>query len=552
MEALHSPSYATLATSVGVASWIFFHKCTVRGDRAAVFYAFCVSYLYLLLRRLPTAQETPLRTTAILASVYFLALSATTIAYRISPWHPLASYPGPFLARFSSLWLTYVSSTGRRHFIIDDLHNKYGPFVRIGPDAVSMKSLGGVPLYNHLEKGESYRFPNHDDIVSIFLKQDSKEGHRERRRIWGGLFTPSSILQLTPALERRTWQLMRCIEQRQSAGEGYVDLAEAFYHWSYDLGGDMVFGEFSELGLMKNGDTKKLVATGKFSTAMMDTFGQSPWLLDILWRIPATKDAHQLVMMTAEMSRKRMQSKEQPTTGDLLSYLIDGGVPVSDIERDGMIAILAASENTTITLSVACYFLAAEPQYLKQLQIQLDQTFPDPLGPLPPSALAALPLIDGVLNEALRLGSLFFLPRLTPAGGVEVDGRHIAGETTVALAAYSLQTSADYFYPEPMNFRPERWLPEGLGPDTITNRTALAAFSYGQHACLGKTLAYQQMRYVLARLILAFDMAFKPGFDVHAFREGILGMGTPHFEVPLHMTFTRRSGVHLENVHEAS
>ena len=44
------------------------------------------------------------------------------------------------------------------------------------------------------------------------------------------------MAELTPALERRTWHLMRCIERRQSAGDGYVDLGEAFYHFAYDLG----------------------------------------------------------------------------------------------------------------------------------------------------------------------------------------------------------------------------------------------------------------------------------------------------------------------------
>lgn len=65
---------------------------------------------------------------------------------------------------------------------------------------------------------------------------------------------------------------------------------------------------------------------------------------------------------------------------------------------------------------------------------------------------------------------------------------------------------------------------------------------------MGKPLAYNQMRYVMARLVLAYDMYFKPGFDVQAFRDGILGRGTPHFEVPLQMGFRRRPGVHFDDL----
>ncbi|KAI0759687.1 cytochrome P450 [Trametes elegans] len=538
------------ATVAGVTSWVFLHRRTVRGDHALSFYLLSSALIYLSCRLYPDSWESPLRTTAAILSVYFSVLSAATVAHRISPWHPLAAYPGPFLARLGSLWLVYVSSTGKRHMVMDRLHQQYGTFVRIGPDAVSINSPSAIPLYNTLEKAESYRLPAHDAVASIFLKQDSRDGHRERKRVWGALFTPSSVSYLTPALERRTWQLMQCIERRQSAGDGFVDLAEAFYHWSYDLGGDMVFGACNEIELMRTGDVKGLVATGKFSTAMMDTFGQAPWLLDILWRIPATKDMHQLVRMTAKMAHNRVRAQDGSASRDLVSHLLEGRVPMSDLERDSMIAILAASENTTITLSLACYFLTAEPQYCKQLRHALDHAFPDPLGPLPASVLAAIPLLDGVLNEALRLGSLFFLPRITPPDGVHVDGRFIPGETVVALAAYTQQTSPDNFFPQPMHFRPERWQPEGLGPQTRTNRAALAAFSYGQHACMGKALAYQQMRYVLARLVLAHDMAFPPGFDVRRFREGIMGMGTPHLEEPLTVKLTPRPGVSLDDIGE--
>lgn len=103
-----------------------------------------------------------------------------------------------------------------------------------------------------------------------------------------------------------------------------------------------------------------------------------------------------------------------------------------------------------MTLAIAFYYLTAEPKYYKQLQAQLDQLFSDALGPLSASALATLPFLDGVLNEALRLGSAFFLPRITPPEGTEVDGKYIPGNTVVALAAYTQHISPENFFPDPM------------------------------------------------------------------------------------------------------
>lgn len=43
-----------------------------------------------------------------------------------------------------------------------------------------------------MEKSESYRFPNHDDVIALFFKnsaENSKELHRERKRTWGPMFT---------------------------------------------------------------------------------------------------------------------------------------------------------------------------------------------------------------------------------------------------------------------------------------------------------------------------------------------------------------------------
>lgn len=65
-------------------------------------------------------------------SAYLLALAASTVLYRISPSHPLATYPGPWLAKTSGLWLTCVALGGYRYQVVDELHARYGPIVRLG------------------------------------------------------------------------------------------------------------------------------------------------------------------------------------------------------------------------------------------------------------------------------------------------------------------------------------------------------------------------------------------------------------------------------------
>lgn len=49
---------------------------------------------------------------------------------------PLSGIPGPFIARFTRLWLAYHGWKGDFHSILTEVHDKYGTTVRIGPDEV--------------------------------------------------------------------------------------------------------------------------------------------------------------------------------------------------------------------------------------------------------------------------------------------------------------------------------------------------------------------------------------------------------------------------------
>ena len=65
-------------------------------------------------------------------AAYWSGLLLFTLAYRLSPFHPLAKYPGPFLAKTSKWWAAYLSGIGDQHRFIKRLHDRYGDVVRIG------------------------------------------------------------------------------------------------------------------------------------------------------------------------------------------------------------------------------------------------------------------------------------------------------------------------------------------------------------------------------------------------------------------------------------
>ncbi|KAF8529305.1 cytochrome P450 [Hysterangium stoloniferum] len=553
---IHSSDRRILASAslAGFITWVILNRHSVRGDYASIFYIAAFGLIYGFACYFENIVHDPLIFSLTIAATYAFSALSFTVLYRLSPIHPLAKYPGPFWWRLTSLRLSYISYHGRRHHILDRLHKMYGPFVRIGPNVLSVDSPSGHLIYgagHSMEKSDAYAVPGHLNAVALFFKPKSKEIHSNRKRMWATAFSGSSVTQFFSPLDRRTWQLINCIERRKGT-DGNVDLSECVSHWAYDFMGEMVFGGCNSIEFMRDGDPEGMLDGLKTAATVLDSFGQAPWLMDIIWHLPVGKSMHKIRHRAAAMMRARVKAEKDVDMRDLSSHLLGGDpqtgepLPQADLDLDAVVAVQGGSDNTAIILALAFYYLLSHSLDYERLRAELDHAFPDPTGHLDMAKLTGLTFLNAVLNETLRLGSPFFLPRVVPPSGATISGQFVPSGTIIALAAYSQQTSADNFYPDPLEFRPGRWCPEGLGQGTITEKSALASFSFGPHACVARNFAYQQLRFVVARLVLTVDMKLPPSFDVQAFRDGILNMRTTILDKPLMVQAALRSKIKLD------
>lgn len=53
-------------------------------------------------------------------------------------FHPLRRYPGPLLAKFTDYWRFQNVRTRKSHLSRVELHKRYGPVVRVGPNTLSI------------------------------------------------------------------------------------------------------------------------------------------------------------------------------------------------------------------------------------------------------------------------------------------------------------------------------------------------------------------------------------------------------------------------------
>ncbi|KAK7742359.1 hypothetical protein SLS53_004504 [Cytospora paraplurivora] len=114
-----------------------------------------------------------------------------------------------------------------------------------------------------------------------------------------------------------------------------------------------------------------------------------------------------------------------------------------------------------------------------------------------------------------------------------VDGHVISPGTQVGVSQYTLPRNGHYF-PEPFEFKPERWLapdPEedaNALPETDAQRDARTAMRrafapclIGDRGCAGKSMAYLGLRLATAKTLWYLDFETAPG------EAGKLGGGSP-------------------------
>jgi cytochrome P450 len=127
-----------------------------------------------------------------------------------------------------------------------------------------------------------------------------------------------------------------------------------------------------------------------------------------------------------------------------------------------------------------------------------------------------IPLLDGYINEALRLHPAVpsGVQRETPPEGITIGDRYIPGNAIIWTPIHTMQRD-DRYFKEATTFMPERWLEEKQA-EWILDKRAFMPFSTGAYKCIGNNLAMMEMRAVTANIVRKFDVVAAPGEDFDA------------------------------------
>lgn len=201
------------------------------------------------------------------AFVAYLAFLVPRVIYSLN-FHPLASYPGPWLAR-SGLplsWNLIPGLRGRSLFALDDAHKKYGTWIRIGYNELSTLDGKAVPvLYSastKWKKTEYYQaFRPPPGPQNVFSTLHSHE-HSYYRKLASNSFAMSSLLTMQPRVHRQGLALCDLLERKYAKTGEPADMAWYLLCLAADVVGSLGFGHPDGFSLLKNEVQESEILTG--------------------------------------------------------------------------------------------------------------------------------------------------------------------------------------------------------------------------------------------------------------------------------------------------
>jgi cytochrome P450 len=444
-------------------------------------------------------------------------LATSRIIYNLY-LHPLRSFPGPWYAKFSSVWFAYRVSKGDHWLAVHKLHLRYGPVVRIAPNELSfVEARAWKDIYGHRVGSSEF----HKDPSQTFL-QDTKhphiigaprEQHSKLRKLLSHGFSDKALREQGAVLNNYA---MKMIDGLKAKGSEPVDLVQWYNFTTFDVIGHLVFGE--SFDCLSNSTYHPWVSM-IFSTARIVTWTRAisrviPMDMNLLLAL-APKRALREHNATWQMTREKLLRRKERIIDytDFMTNLLDaerkGIVDEQDLQSNVPILVVAGSETTATSLSGTTYFLMKYPATYARLVDEIRSKFRghDEISLARINELSYLP---AVLEESLRMypPANSNHPRVLPPEGATICGRFIPGNTLVGIPHYGCFHSPENFK-DPDEFIPERSLNED-GRYAHDKREAIQPFHVGPRNCIGRNLALIEMRLVLVHLLLEFDLELGP------------------------------------------
>lgn len=394
-----------------------------------------------------------------------------------------------------------------------ELHCQYGSVVRVGPNDLAYCSAEGLrDVWGHRTDHEE--FSKSDAQLSKppngahGILSAEKEDHRRFRKLLLPSFSDRSLKDQEPKILERIDKLVEQLSD--GAKKGRIENMVLWFTWTAsDIIGSLAFGE--PFGSLEAKETHTWISNIFDNVkAMTMVWAMKRLEIDAILPYITPKKAMELRLKNLEHSESRLKKRMALGTnnGDFWDGVLrkegeDGGMTFNQMVTNASHMVLGGSETGATTLSGALYFLLTHHKAMKRAVAEVRAKFQSDKD-INIANITDLPFTVAVLEETLRLYPAVpsLSARLVPAGGDTVDGKFLPAGTSIHFFQYAANRLESNFK-HADQWHPERFLREGEFKHDRFD--AFSPFSTGPRNCIGQTLAYAEMKLILAKLLWHFD-----------------------------------------------
>ncbi|UZJ55611.1 hypothetical protein CBS101457_004931 [Exobasidium rhododendri] len=457
-------------------------------------------------------------------AIFILTLGTSMSIYRVFG-HPLRKIPGPISSKLSMWTWVHTDWVGTRATELQALHQVYGDELRIGPreisctDPAALQTIYGPtgPSAKAI-RGPFYTAGCTVSHVYSLQTEPTIPDHNRRRRDWDPAFSIKSLATYEKNILRNGDLLMEQIARM--AAEGAVDVKECLLWFGFDVMGELGFGR--SFGTLEAGKTSEVVHLVEVGVRAMNMLGNIPYVAKLARFLPSPIATFDAWLDEAVNWRMKKQGDREYVASDVFAFLLgeEGKqkrkLDKRELKQDCMLLVVAGSDTTSNALALCLYEMAKQPRLIEHLRAELEHIDQKDFNALRDDA----PLLSACLNETLRLWPPVpsGLQRTTTQAMTLPSGRVVPPNTILSTHTFTLHRDPRNFT-NPEQYLPERWINARSGNE-VHNIKAFSPFGVGSTSCIGKNLAYMEMRSVLAAFVTRFEFYMEP-CDADRFQQSI-------------------------------
>ncbi|TYI35315.1 hypothetical protein ES332_A03G067800v1 [Gossypium tomentosum] len=387
--------------------------------------------------------------------------------------------------------------------------------------------------FDNYPKGPNWQAAFHDLLGQGIFNSDG-ETWLIQRKTAALEFTTRTLRQamarwVNRTIKDRLWHIL----DRASIEKKSVDLQDLLLRLTFDNICGLTFGKDPETLSPELPENSFAVAfdTATEATLYRFLYPGLLWRLEKILGIGVEKRLKRSLQIVENYMNDAVEARKEAPSDDLLSRFMkkrdaEGNLFTTDVlQHIALNFVLAGRDTSSVALSWFFWLVMNHPEVEQKIIDEISTVLQESRGedhkkwlrePLEFDEADKLIYLKAALAETLRLyPSVPEDFKYVVEDDVLPDGTFVPAGSTVTYSIYSVGRMKTIWGEDCMEFRPERWKsPEGDKFNTPKDSYKFVAFNAGPRTCLGKDLAYLQMKSVASAVLLRYRLSLVPGHRV--------------------------------------